>query len=117
MVYFQTKNPDLGNFWRPTEWKMFVKSNAVRGIVRSFGNLVVIFYISYQFGIYVPIWYISTSFGILYHGKSGNPDVVQPGPGPMLRPVPCGVVLLHDSNVKIKQGASTVSASLLWQLF
>jgi hypothetical protein len=24
MVYFQTKNPDLGKFWRALQWKMLV---------------------------------------------------------------------------------------------
>jgi hypothetical protein len=24
MVYFQTKNPNLGKFWRALEWKMLV---------------------------------------------------------------------------------------------
>jgi hypothetical protein len=24
MVYFQTKNPNLGTFWRALEWKFFI---------------------------------------------------------------------------------------------
>jgi hypothetical protein len=24
MVYFQTKNPNLGKFWRAIDWKMFI---------------------------------------------------------------------------------------------
>jgi hypothetical protein len=37
MVCFQTKNPNLGKFWRAFEWKMLVYFMAVWNILRSFG--------------------------------------------------------------------------------
>jgi hypothetical protein len=29
MVYFKTKNPDLGTFWRASEWKILVYFTAI----------------------------------------------------------------------------------------
>jgi hypothetical protein len=37
MVYFQTKNPNWGKFWRALEWKMFVYFMTVWNILRPFG--------------------------------------------------------------------------------
>jgi hypothetical protein len=64
MVYFQTKNPNLGKFWRALEWKMLVYFMVIWNILRPFriyyGHLV--------------IWYISPRFGIFFcQEKSGNP--------------------------------------------
>jgi hypothetical protein len=50
MVNFQTKNTNLGKFWRSLEW-----------------------YILWPFGNFVAIWYIFPRFGILCQVKSGNP--------------------------------------------
>jgi hypothetical protein len=67
MVCFQTKNPNLGKFWRVLQWKMMVYFIDTWSILRSFiifyGHLV-------QF---VAIWYIFSGFGIFYKEKSGNP--------------------------------------------
>jgi uncharacterized Tic20 family protein len=37
MVYFQTKNPDMGKFYRLWQWKMLVYFIAVWSILRPFG--------------------------------------------------------------------------------
>jgi hypothetical protein len=34
MAYFQTKNPDLGKFWRVLQWKMLVYYTAIWFILR-----------------------------------------------------------------------------------
>jgi hypothetical protein len=70
MVCFQTKNPNLGKFWRVLQWKMMVYFMDTLSILRSF----VIFY--GHFVQFVAIWYIFTRFGILYQEKSGNPAVL-----------------------------------------
>jgi hypothetical protein len=53
MVYFQTKNPILGKFWKVLQWKMLV----------FYGQMVyfmAIWYIMWSFGIFFPFWYIAT---------------------------------------------------------
>jgi hypothetical protein len=45
MVYFQTKNPNLGKFCRAAEWKMFI--------------------------YFAAIWNIFSGFGIMHQEKSG----------------------------------------------
>jgi hypothetical protein len=37
VVYFQTKNPNLGKFWTALEWKMLVYFTAIWYILWSFG--------------------------------------------------------------------------------
>jgi hypothetical protein len=37
MVYFQTKNPNLGKFWRALECKMLVYFMTIWNILRTFG--------------------------------------------------------------------------------
>jgi hypothetical protein len=37
MVCFQTKNPNLGQFWRALDWKMFVYFMAIWSILWRFG--------------------------------------------------------------------------------
>jgi hypothetical protein len=59
MVCFQTKNPNLGKFWRALDWKKL--------ILWPFG----IFY-GYLVN-FVFIWYILSRFGNMYQEKSGNP--------------------------------------------
>jgi hypothetical protein len=52
MVYFQTKNPILGKFWRVLKWKMLVCFIAIWYILRPFGKF-------YDHLVhYVAIWYI-----------------------------------------------------------
>jgi hypothetical protein len=60
MAYFQTKNPNLGKFWRVLQSKMQVYFMAIWSILRPFGI----------FGDHlVPflfIWYIISAFGTLF---------------------------------------------------
>jgi hypothetical protein len=85
MVYFQTKNPNAGKFWRALEWKRLVYSIVIWNILWPlgifYGHLVyfmAIWYILWPFGIFyghlyilrhfgnfVAIWYIFPQFGIL----------------------------------------------------
>jgi hypothetical protein len=39
MVCFQTKNTNLGNFWRALEWKMLVYFMVIWNILWPFGNV------------------------------------------------------------------------------
>jgi hypothetical protein len=67
MVCFQTKNINLGKFWRVLQWKML-------GIF--YGHLVhftVFCYILLAFGIVCGNLIHFSHFGILYEEKSGNP--------------------------------------------
>jgi hypothetical protein len=52
MVYYQTKNPNLTNFWRALDWKLLLYFMAIWNILRTFG----IFYD--HFVHFVFIWYI-----------------------------------------------------------
>jgi hypothetical protein len=69
MVTFQTKNPNLGKFWRAIDGKMLTYFMATWNILQTFGifcdHLV----------HFVFIWYIFSGFGIMYQEKSGNPAV------------------------------------------
>jgi hypothetical protein len=67
IVFFQTKNPNLGKFWRALEWK-----GLVYGHTEYF---TAIWYILWPFGNVVIIWYIFLGLGILCQGKSGNPGI------------------------------------------
>jgi hypothetical protein len=67
MVYFQTKNPILGKFWKVLQWKMLVFLGPFLSLLWPnglfYGHLV----------HFVVIWYIFPRFGISYREKSGNP--------------------------------------------
>jgi hypothetical protein len=59
MVYFQTKNPNLGKFWRVLQWKMSVYFMDIWSILRTF------WHISLPYGIFCgnlvyfpPFWYV-----------------------------------------------------------
>jgi hypothetical protein len=52
MVYFQTKNPDLGKFRRTLEWKMLKYFISFWNILRTFGIFCD------HFVHFVLIWYI-----------------------------------------------------------
>jgi hypothetical protein len=67
MISFQTKNPNLGKFWRVLDLKMLLYFMAIWNILQPFG----IFY--YHLVHFVFIWYIFSCFGIMYQEKSGNP--------------------------------------------
>jgi hypothetical protein len=67
MVSFQTKNPNLGKFWRTLDCKMLIYCIAIWNNLQTFG----IFYdhlVNFLF-----IWYIFSDLGIMYQEKSGNP--------------------------------------------
>jgi hypothetical protein len=67
IVSFQTKNPNLGKFWRALDLKMLIYFMAIWSILQPFGifhDLLVQF---------VFIWYIFPGFGIMPQEKSGNP--------------------------------------------
>jgi hypothetical protein len=67
MVYFRTKNSNLGKFWRTSACQMLIHFLAVWNILRTFGTC-------YDYFIhFVFIWYIFSGFGILHQEKSGNP--------------------------------------------
>jgi hypothetical protein len=68
MVYFQTKNPTLGKFWRVLQRKMIVYLMVIWSILRPIG---VIYGHLVQFFIH---WYIFSCFGMLYHETSGNAE-------------------------------------------
>jgi hypothetical protein len=56
MVYFQTKNPNLGKFWRALNWTMVIYFMAIwNGIF--FYHLVHFVFIWYILGSFVFIWY------------------------------------------------------------
>jgi hypothetical protein len=67
MVCFQTKNPNLGKFWRVLQWKKMVYFTDTWSSLWSF----VIFYGHLE--KLLVIWYILSRFGILHKEKSGNP--------------------------------------------
>jgi hypothetical protein len=66
MVSFQTKNPNLGKFWRALDGKTLIHFRAIWNILRMFG----IFYAHLVH--FVIILYIFSGFGIMYLQKSGN---------------------------------------------
>jgi formate hydrogenlyase subunit 3/multisubunit Na+/H+ antiporter MnhD subunit len=69
MVYFQTKNPNLGKFGMVLDGKLLLYFMAIGNILRIFG----IFY--YHLVHFVFILYIFSGFGIVHQETSGNPVV------------------------------------------
>jgi hypothetical protein len=68
MVCLQTKNPNLGKFWRAFDCKMVVYFMVI------WNNLLPLpMYKLCPFGNVVVIWCIFPRFGILCQEKSGNP--------------------------------------------
>jgi hypothetical protein len=43
MVCFQTKNPNLGLFWRSLDWKMLTYFMSIWTILRTFGEILLQF--------------------------------------------------------------------------
>jgi hypothetical protein len=62
MVYFQTKNPNLGKFWRTLEWKKV-------GIFMNTWNITAIFYNVWPFGIVCGHLVYFSQFGMLVPRK------------------------------------------------
>jgi hypothetical protein len=52
MAYFQTRNPDLGKFWRILQWKMLIYLMTIWSIIRQFNLFVVC--------ILMVVWHIFT---------------------------------------------------------
>jgi hypothetical protein len=61
MVCFQTKNPNLGKFWRVLQWKMLVYILCPFGLFYSHWK-----YFYSHLVYFVVIWYIFPRFGVLY---------------------------------------------------
>jgi hypothetical protein len=58
MVFFQTKNPTLGKFWRALEWKMFYIYFMI--ILEYFMAIWPVWYSLWSFGIFFAFWYVWT---------------------------------------------------------
>jgi hypothetical protein len=67
MFSSQTKNPDLGKFWRTLKWKLFFLNSGHLEYFTTIG------YILWAFNNFAVIWYNFTLavLGILYQEKSG----------------------------------------------
>jgi hypothetical protein len=68
MVYFQTKNPNLGKFWRSL--------CRLENIIIFYGNseyFMAMCYILRPFDNLLVVWYIFHRFGVVRQEKSGNP--------------------------------------------
>jgi hypothetical protein len=53
MVYFQTKNPNLGKFWRVFQWNVLVYFKSVHSFAVYYGHLVYFLVIWYIFPVLV----------------------------------------------------------------
>jgi hypothetical protein len=71
MVYFQTKNANLGKFWGSSDWKMLIYFKATWHIIWTFG----IFYDGLVH--FVLIWYIYSGFGMYVSRKIWQPWSIQ----------------------------------------
>jgi hypothetical protein len=63
MVCFQTKNPNLGKFWRALDWKMFIYFMAILNISWRYIGIFCVHLVHFVF-----IWYI---FPVLVSGNPG----------------------------------------------
>jgi hypothetical protein len=63
MVSFQTKNPNLGKFWRSLDWKMLIYFMAMWNIYRHLG---------YFTGIWDILWPFGTFFSVLVYCVNKN---------------------------------------------
>jgi hypothetical protein len=59
MVYFQTKNTNLGKFWRALEWKMLVCFMNIWNILRTLGIFYDLYISTFCFHLvcFSPFWY------------------------------------------------------------
>jgi hypothetical protein len=65
MVCFQTKNPNLGKFWRALDWKMLISCTGIWNILWTFGI--------YFSTICVHLVQLFRFWCIMHQVKSGNP--------------------------------------------
>jgi hypothetical protein len=80
MDCFQTKNPNLGKFWRALAWKILLYFMPIWNILRYLEY----FKIFYDHLVhFVFIWYIFSGLGIMHQEKSTNPAL-----GLHINPVP-----------------------------
>jgi hypothetical protein len=73
MVHFQTKNPDLGKFWRASQLNKVVYFKDIWSILRPIGIFCGHLVYLWTFGIFMDICYIFIHFGKSHQEKSGNP--------------------------------------------
>jgi hypothetical protein len=71
MVYFQNKNPNLGQFRKVLHWKMLVYFMAIWSISRGtfYSHLVYFYQFGYIFtslGIFLPVWVYFYQFGYIF---------------------------------------------------
>jgi hypothetical protein len=69
MVYFPTKNPNLGKFWKVLQWTMMV---FLGPFCLFYGQMVYLLSGQLVCTFYAHLIYFSR-FGMLYREKSGNP--------------------------------------------
>jgi hypothetical protein len=74
MVYFQTKNPNLGKFWSALDRKILIYFMVICNISQTLETLY------YRMVHFMFIWNIFSGFGIMYQEKSGNPGTPTSGP-------------------------------------
>jgi hypothetical protein len=67
MAHFQSKNPNLGKFWRFLQWKILLYFMAIWFILLPFGIFCG------HFGIVYGYLANFSRFGMLHQEKSGNP--------------------------------------------
>jgi hypothetical protein len=60
MVYFPTKNPNLGKFWRALEWKMLVYFMTICNIYSHLVLVMAVWYSLWSLGIFFLFWYVWT---------------------------------------------------------
>jgi hypothetical protein len=70
MAYFQTKNLNLGKFWRVLQWTMLLYFVIIGSYV-----FTAIWYILLAFVIFYGYLIYFSYFGMLYKEKSGNPSL------------------------------------------
>jgi hypothetical protein len=69
MVCFQTKNTNLGKFWRALDRKILIYFMAIWNILRTLG-----IHILWPFGTICVHLVHFYGFGIMHQEKSGNPE-------------------------------------------
>jgi hypothetical protein len=68
MVCFQTKNPNLGTFWRVLQWKILAYFMIIWSILRQYFRAI--WYILWFFGIFFPILVFCTKENLATTEKS-----------------------------------------------
>jgi hypothetical protein len=56
MVYFYTKNPNLGIFWRALEWKRLVYFMTIQNIFSRLVYFIAIWYGLWSISIFFPVF-------------------------------------------------------------